>query len=351
METLRPLRLDRLAGHLGREVDGDGGFEIEGVAALEEAGPKDLSFVRSARYANRLALSRAGAVIAPSGVSVGLRSAIRSDDPTLDFCRAVSWLLPPRAATPGIHSSAVVAGGAQVDPSASIGPGCTIGSGARIGARSLLHAGVSVYSGVTVGSDCVIHSRTVIGEGVVLGDRVVLHPGVVLGADGFGYVGDGAGGLAKVPQLGGVVIEDDVEIGAGSTVDRGSLGDTRIGRGTKVDNLVQIGHNCSIGEQVIIVAQVGLAGSTTVENGAVLLGQAGAVGHLTIGAGAVVGPQAGVHKDVPPGVRVMGSPHRENRRFRRMMGALTHLPELLQRVRALERRAAASTPPVEGGEH
>jgi UDP-3-O-[3-hydroxymyristoyl] glucosamine N-acyltransferase len=243
-----------------------------------------------------------------------------------------------------------VAEDARVDPSVSVGPGCTIDSGARIGARSVLHAGVCVYSGVTVGCDCLIHSRTVLREGVVLGDRVVLHPGVVLGADGFGYVGDGAGGLAKVPQLGGVVIGDDVEIGAGSTVDRGTLGDTRIGRGTKIDNLVQIGHNCIVGEQVIIVAQVGLAGSTTVERGAVLLGQAGVVGHLTIGAGAVVGPQAGVHKSVPAGVRVMGSPHREDRRFRRMTAALTHLPELLQRVRALERRAAAATPPVEAGE-
>jgi len=348
--ALQPLRLDQLADHLGREVEGDGGFQIEGVAGLESAGPKDLSFVRSARYAGLLAASRAGAVIAPSGISVGIRSAIRSDDPALDFCRAVQWLMPPPVALAGVHPCAVVADDAQVDPSASVGPNCSIGSGARIGARSVLHAGVCVYPRASVGPDCVVHARSVLGEGVTLGARVVLHPGVVLGADGFGYIGDGAGGLAKVPQLGGVVVEDDVEIGAGSTVDRGTLGDTRIGRGTKIDNLVQIGHNCVIGEQVIIVAQVGLAGSTVVERGALLLGQAGVVGHLTIGAGAVVGPQAGVHKDVPAGVRVMGSPQREEKRFHRMTAALTRLPELLQRVRALERRLAANAAAGEEGE-
>jgi len=342
LSTPQPPRLAQLADHLGREVEGDGGFEIEGVAALESAGPKDLSFVRSVRYAGLLATSRAGAVIAPSGISVGLRSAIRSDDPSLDFCRAVRWLLPPPTATAGIHPSAVVAEDAHVDVSASVGPNCSVGSGARIGARSVLHAGVCLYPGASVGPDCVIHARSVLGEGVTLGARVVLHPGVVLGADGFGYIGDGAGGLAKVPQLGGVVVEDDVEIGAGSTVDRGTLGDTRIRRRPEIDNLVQIGHNCVIGEQVIIVAQVGLAGSTVVERGAVLLGQAGVAGHLTIGAGAVIGPQAGVHKNVPPGVRVMGSPQREEKRFHRVNAAFTRLPALLQRVRALERRLGAA---------
>jgi UDP-3-O-[3-hydroxymyristoyl] glucosamine N-acyltransferase len=334
----RPLRLKDLGAHLGREVEGDGEFEIEGVAGLENAGSGDLSYVRSERYANQLAASRAGAVIAPAFVAVGDRPVIRSDEPGLDFSRAVRWILPEAPPRSGIHPTAAVADGARVDASASVGAHCAVGVGASIGPRSVLFAGVCVYDHVSIGADCRIHSGCVLSEAVVIGDGVILHPGVVLGGDGFGYVGDGAAGLAKVPQVGRVVVGDDVEIGAGTTVDRGTLGDTRIGRGTKIDNLVQIGHNCSIGEQVIIVAQVGLAGSTTVERGAVIMGQAGAAGHLTIGEGAVVGPQSGLHKDVPPGVRVLGSPQREERGFHRAMAALTRLPGLLRRVRAIERR-------------
>jgi UDP-3-O-[3-hydroxymyristoyl] glucosamine N-acyltransferase len=319
------LRLKDLAAHLGREVEGDGDVEIGGAAALESAGPGDLSFVRSERYADRLAASRAGAVIAPPGVAVGDRPALRSDAPGLDFSRAVRLILPETSPPPGIHVTAAVAAGARVDALASVGPHCSVAAGASIGPRSVLYAGVSVYDRVAIGADCRIHSGCVLREDVVVGERVILHPGVVLGGDGFGYVGDGAGGLAKVPQVGGVVVGDDVEIGAGTTVDRGTLEDTRIGRGSKIDNLVQIGHNCIIGEQVIIVAQVGLAGSTIVERGAVIMGQAGAAGHLTIGEGAVVGPQSGLHKDVPPGVRVLGSPQREEHGFHRAMAALAKL--------------------------
>jgi UDP-3-O-[3-hydroxymyristoyl] glucosamine N-acyltransferase len=339
----RPLRLKELAAHLGREVEGDGDFEIEGVAGLEDAGTGELSFVRSERYAGQLASSRAGAVIAPPGVAVGERPAIRSDDPGLDFSRAVRFILPEAPVPPEIHPTAVIAEDARVDPLASIGAHCAVGAGASIGPRSVLFPGVCVYDHVVVGADCRIHSRCVLGESTVVCDRVVLHPGVVLGGDGFGYLGDGAGGLAKVPQVGRVVVEDDVEIGAGTTVDRGTLGDTRIGRGSKIDNLVQIGHNCSIGEQVLIVAQVGLAGSTTVERGAVIMGQAGAAGHLTIGEGAIVGPQSGLHKDVRAGARVLGSPQREERGFHKAMAALARLPELLQRVRAIERRLGMRT--------
>ena len=344
----QPLRLKELAAHLGRDLEGDGTFEIEGVAGLEGAGPGDLSFVRSERYADQLASARAGAVIAPPGVAVGDRAAIRSDDPGLDFSRAVRWLRPEAPAPPGIHPTAVVAADARVDPLASVGAHCAVGAGASLGPRTVLFAGVCVYDGVAVGADCRIHSGCVLREATVVGDRVILHPGVVLGGDGFGYVGDGAGGLAKVPQVGWVVVEDDVEIGAGTTVDRGTLGDTRIGRGTKIDNLVQIGHNCTIGEQVIIVAQVGLAGSTTVERGAVIMGQAGAAGHLTIGEGAVVGPQSGLYKDVRAGARVLGTPHREGRGFHKAMAALGRLPELLRRVRAIERRLGMRATSEEG---
>jgi UDP-3-O-[3-hydroxymyristoyl] glucosamine N-acyltransferase len=271
-------------------------------------------------------------------VAVGDRPALRSRDPGLDFSRAVRWIVPEPLPPRGVHPTAVVAESARVDRSASLGPHCVVGEGVRIGSRSVLYPGVCVYDGASIGSDCCIHANCVLGRDTVVGDRVTLHPGVVLGGDGFGYVGDGEGGLAKVPQVGRVVVGDDVEIGAGTSVDRGTLGDTRIGRGSKIDNLVQIGHNCSIGENVIIVAQVGLAGSTTVERGAVILGQAGAAGHLTIGAGAIVGPQSGLHRDVAPGSYVMGSPQREERGFHRSMAALVRLPGLFARVRAIERR-------------
>ena len=331
-------RLNDLGAHLGLQVEGDGSFAIAGVAGLEHAGPGDLSFIRSRRYAVRLSGSRAGALIAPPGVPVGDRPVLRSNDPGLDFSRAVRWFLPEASIPAGIHPTAVIGDGARVDPSASIGAHCAIAEGVRVGPRSVLFASVSLYADVSIGSDCRIHAGCVLREATTLGDRVVLHPNVVLGADGFAYLGDESGGLTKVPQVGRVVVGDDVEIGAGTAIDRGTLGDTRVGRRTKIDNLVQVGHGCTIGEQVIIVAQVGLSGSTIVEDGAVILGQAGAAGHLTIGAGAIVGPQSGLHKDVAPGTRVLGNPQQEGRGFYRNMAALGRVRGLLRRVRAIERR-------------
>jgi UDP-3-O-[3-hydroxymyristoyl] glucosamine N-acyltransferase len=234
----------------------------------------------------------------------------------------------------------VVADGARVDASASVGPACCIGAGAQVGARSVLHPGVVLYPGARVGSDCVLHAGVVVAAASQLGDRVICHPGVVIGSEGFGYVGAPGGGLQRAHHIGRVVVEDDVEIGANSTVDRGTLGDTRIGRGTKIDNLVQVGHNCQVGERVVVVAQAGIAGSTTLEDDCVILAQAGVAGHLRVGARALVGPQCGVHKDVAPGTRVLGSPQRENLRYHREVAALSHLPELLRRVRALERKLA-----------
>jgi UDP-3-O-[3-hydroxymyristoyl] glucosamine N-acyltransferase len=294
--------------------------------------------VRSAQYLGRVEASRAGALIAPPGVVVGGRPVLRSEDPSLDFGRAVRWFQPEVPPPTGTHATAAIEPGAQIDPAACIGANCSIAAGARIGPRSVLYAGVTLYDGVTIGADCRVHAGCVLREDTVIGDRVVLHPNAVLGGDGFAYLGDGSGGLEKVPQVGRVVVGDDVEIGAGTTIDRGTLGDTRIGRGSKIDNLVQIGHNCTLGEQVIVVAQVGLSGSTTVGDGALILGQAGAAGHLTIGAGAVVGPQSGLHKDVPAGTRVLGSPQREEGKYHRAMAALGRLPGLLRRLRAVERR-------------
>jgi UDP-3-O-[3-hydroxymyristoyl] glucosamine N-acyltransferase len=346
----KPNRLADLAQALGLEWEGDGEVEISGVAALESAGPGDLSFARSARHAQLLARTRAGAVILPPGVDSGGRPAIRSSQPGLDFARAARQIVSPTPLAPGVHPSAQVATDARVHESASVGPNCSIGSGSVVGPRTALHANVVLYEGVTVGADCLLHAGCVLREATRLGDRVMLHPGVVLGGDGFGYTPDGKGGLEKVPQLGGVVVGDDVEIGANTTVDRGALGDTRIGCRVKIDNLVQVAHNCSIGDDAIIVAQAGLAGSTTVERGAMIMAQAGAAGHVTIGEGAFVGPQCGVHKDVPPRTRVLGSPQRPERTYHRLMAALTRLPALLRRVRTIEARLGLRREPSESGD-
>jgi len=332
----RGIQLADLAERLGLEVEGDASLEIRGVASLEDGGPQDLGFIRAEAYADRLEKSRVGAVIALAGIDAHGRPALRSEDPSRDFYLAARILVPEPASEPGVHPSAVVAPDAKLDATASVGAGCVVGRGARVGARSQLRDGVVLSDGAEVGADCVLHPRCVVAAASTLGDRVVLHPGVVIGSEGFGFVGDGQGGLRKTHNLGRVVVGDDVEIGANSTVDRGTLGDTRIGAGTKIDNLVQIAHNCQIGERVVIVAQVGVAGSTKVGDGAVLMAQAGVAGHLEIGENAFVGPQSGVHSSVPAGARVAGTPERPDLRWHRESAALRYLPRLLRRVSALE---------------
>jgi UDP-3-O-[3-hydroxymyristoyl] glucosamine N-acyltransferase len=338
--TSRGVRLADLASELGREIEGDPDFRVAGVAALDRAGPGDLAYVRSERFAAALAATRAGALILPLGLDAGGRPAIRSPHPGLDFARAVRRLVASASPAPGVHGSAQLAAGCRVDASASVGPGCVLGAGVTVGPRSVLHANVTLYDGVAVGADCVIHAGCVLREGTQLGDRVVLQPGVVLGGDGFGYVITDAGELEAMPQLGRVVVGDDVEIGANTTVDRGTLGDTRIERGAKLDNLVQVGHNVVIGDSAVLVAQAGIAGSSRIGRGAVVMSQAGIPDHVRIGERAYVGPKSGVHGDVADGARVMGYPHRDLRAFQRVFAALGRLPGLIARVRALERGQA-----------
>ncbi len=342
--TPRGLRLADLASELGREIEGDPDFRVAGVAALDRAGPGDLAYVRSERFAAALAATRAGALILPLGLDAGGRPAIRSPHPGLDFARAVKRLVAGAGPAPGVHPSVQLAPRSNVDASASIGPGCVLGADARVGPRSILHANVTLYDAVVVGADCVIHSGCVLREHTQIGDRVVLQPGVVLGGDGFGYVFAESGELEAMPQLGRVVVGDDVEIGANTTVDRGTLGDTCIERGAKLDNLVQVGHNVVIGESAIVVAQAGLAGSSRIGRGAVIMSQAGIPDHVTIGERAYVGPKSGVHGDVADGARVMGYPHRDMRAFQRIFAALGLLPALIARVRVLERGSGAGEP-------
>jgi UDP-3-O-[3-hydroxymyristoyl] glucosamine N-acyltransferase len=332
----KALRLAELAEALGRTWVGDGDRMIEDVAALDTAQARDLSFVRSLDRVKQMAESRAGCLILPEGVDPDGRSAILSCNPALDFARAVERLRPASRPAPGVHATAHVADRAEVDSTASLGPGVSVGDGARVGARTILHANVTLYADVEVGEDCELHSGVVVREATRIGCRVLLQPGVVIGGDGFGYFPDEAGTPTRTPHVGRVVIEDDVEIGANTTVDRATLSETRIRRGAKIDNLVQVGHNCDIGENVLLVAQSGLSGSTVIERGAIIMAQAGSAGHLRIGKGAFVGARAGLHKDVPEGGRVWGAPQMEERRWHRVVAALGRLPDALRRLRAIE---------------
>jgi len=334
----QPHSVAKLAAALGLEWSGDGEFIIEDVAPLDAARPGDLAQVRSASYQARISESRAGALLLPRELDAGDRPVLYSNDPRLDFARAVELLRPRRVPEGGRHPSAWIDESARVADSAALGPGTSVGAHTRVGARTILHANVSLYPDVVIGEDCELHAGVVLREGTVLGDRVVLQPGVVLGGDGFGYVLDRDGDFRRVPQVGCVVLEDDVEIGANTTVDRATLGETRIRRGAKIDNLVQIAHNCDVGENVVVAAQSGLSGSTEVGRRAIIMAQAGSAGHLEIGAGAFVGARAWLHKDVADGGRVFGSPQMEERRWHRAIAALSRLPDMLRRVRALERK-------------
>ncbi len=334
-----PVSLGELAAHLGCELEGDPAFRVAGVAALEDAGPDELSFVRSERYREALARSRAGALIAPPDFADPGRPVLRARDPGRVFARAVALLREPERPAPGIHPTAIVDPTAEVDPTASVGPRAVVGARARVGARSVLEPGVVLYPDVEIGRGCVLHAGVVVRERVRLGDRVLVQPAAVIGADGFGFVIDEQGRAERVPQVGGVVIEDDVEIGAHTSIARGTLGETRIRRGAKIDDLCLVAHNCDVGEDVILAGQCGLAGSATLGSRVILMGQVGVADHARVGEGVFAGAGTGISGRVPPGARIMGSPYHDLRLFRRIHASLRRLPELFRRVRALERRA------------
>jgi UDP-3-O-[3-hydroxymyristoyl] glucosamine N-acyltransferase len=299
--------LAELADRVGGRVEGDGSIRIERVMPLEEAGPSDISFFANRRYAAEFAATRAGAVIVGEGEQVAPgRTVLRSGNAYLAFARISTLFHPPREAVPEISPAAVIGEGAVVDPSAEVQALVSVGRGATIGARTILFPGVVVGDRARVGDDCVLHANVVVGERCVVGNRCTLQPGAVLGGDGFGFAfdmeGDGSGPRhVKVPQSGIAELEDDVELGANSCVDRATLGRTVVRRGAKIDNLVQLAHNVEIGPLSLIAAQTGISGSTKVGMGVAMGGQVGLVGHLTIGDGARFGAKAGVHNDVPAG--------------------------------------------------
>ena len=336
--TAGPVRLAELALALGHQVEGDASLEIHGFASLDHAREDELVFVRDRTHLAALEASRARAVVAPTGLDVGQRSVLRSSRPAHDFSRLMQQFLPAKRPPAGIAPGAHVDPSAVVDPTAAIEAGARVGPGSRIGARSVVEANATIAEHVVVGRECWIHSGAVIRADCELGDRVVLQSGAVVGSDGFGLVADEQGRPVAMAHRGRVVVEDDVEIGAQTTIDRATLDETRIRRGAKIDNLVQIAHNCDIGENALIVAQSGLSGGTIVGAGAIVMAQVGTTGHLRIGSRAFVGARAGLHHDVPDGERVFGSPAMEERAWHRAMAALKRLPEVLKRVRRLEQQ-------------
>jgi UDP-3-O-[3-hydroxymyristoyl] glucosamine N-acyltransferase len=346
------LTAAEVAARVGARLVGDGARPLEGVAPIESAGPDDLTFLASPKYRAYLGTTGAGAVIvAPAQLPAdpGGRAWLVADDPYLAFALALAAFHPPRRPVPGIHPTAWVDPAAVLGPGVTVGPLCSVAARCRLGARAWLVAGVHLDEGVEVGDESTLHPNVTVYHGCRIGRRVIVHGGTVIGSDGFGFARTPEGAV-KVPQVGRVVVEDDVEIGANCAIDRATLGETRIGRGAKLDNLVQIGHNVQVGEGSIIVAQVGIAGSTRIGRGVTIAGQAGVNGHIEVGDGAVITGQTGVFNDVPPGAVVSGTPERPHGEWKRIQVATGELLALRRRVRALERRLAGGGSEEEGGD-
>ena len=336
METAR--RVSELATHVGGSLIGDGEILIRRVASLETAGDGALSYVEDAKFFEAAGASQASCVIVPAGADVKAACRIEVAKPKLAFAMVAELLHPAKKRAPAIHPTADIAASAQVDPTVYVGPHVVVGEYARIDAGTRIEAGVVIGANVTIGRECVLHPNVVFYDGVSIGDRVILHAGVCLGADGFGYV-RGDMGYHKFPQIGTVVIESDVELGAYTCVDRAALGRTRIGRGTKLDNMVHVGHNCDIGERVVIAAQTGISGSVTIEDDCVIGGQVGFGDHIRVQSGAVIGSKAGVlpGKIVRPGVW-WGIPIQPLDEYKRMNAHLGRLPQMRNEIKELRRQ-------------
>lgn len=332
------MKLGEIAEALGCRLIGDPGLDITGVAGLEEAEHSHLSFLSNARYARLTRTTKAAALLAGAAIQ-GLDLAfLISENPYLDFARALALFAPADEPEPGIHPTAVVSPEARIGPGASVGPYAVVERKVRIGRNAVLGPHVVIERDATLGDDFRAYPGATVGRGCVVGDRVTLHHRVTLGSDGFGFARRADGSHQKIPQTGRVVVEDDVEVQAGTCIDRAAVGETRIGRGTKIDNLVQIGHAVKVGENTILCAQVGIAGSTSLGANCILAGQAGVINHLELGDGVLVTAQSGVGHDLPGGSKVSGSPAFDNRRWLRSTALYGRLPELDREVRRLRKR-------------
>jgi UDP-3-O-[3-hydroxymyristoyl] glucosamine N-acyltransferase len=337
-----------IARHVGGEVLGDGSVTLSGFAPADAARAGDLTFAENENYFARADKSAASAILVAATVSSSAKTLIRVANPRVAFAKVLPLFFPEKKFAPGIHPSAQISPQARIDPTAHIGPFCAVGEGAQVGPRAILEGGNHVGADCVLGEDSYLFPNVVLYARTQVGNRVRIHSGTVIGSDGFGYVFD-QGRHLKVPQIGNVIIQDDVEIGSNVSIDRGALGSTIIGRGTKIDNLVQIGHNVVLGEHCILCGQVGVAGSTKVGSYTTMAGQVGVAGHLTIGSKVTLGAQAGVMNNVPDGEKWLGAPAQPDRDMKRIFVALQRLPELSKRINELEKQLKARGENPESG--
>jgi UDP-3-O-[3-hydroxymyristoyl] glucosamine N-acyltransferase len=338
MGERRARTLEEIAALVGGTVVVHRPVVIRGVAGIDTAGPEDVTFYENPKFLPQLKASPPGAVLVSAALDDIAAAQIRVDGrPYLKFIELVHALHPPAAPRAGIHPSAVVAPDSVLASDIAIGPLACVESGARVGARTVIGAQAHVGAGAVIGADCHLFPRAVVCAGSRLGDRVLVHCGAVIGDDGFGYVQDGTRHV-KVPHLGGVIIEDDVEIGANTTVDRATFGTTIVGAGTKIDNLVMIAHNVRVGRRCILAGQVGIAGSSRVGDDTILAGQVGIAGGVSVGARVIASSKAGIAGNVRDGQVVGGFPAVDHRGWRRSMAVVRRLPEMLARLRVIERR-------------
>lgn len=332
------MRLREIADKLGCRLEGDGECEISGVAGMEHAGTGELTFLANPKYAHKVKQTKASAILIaerPSGCEI---ACLVSENPYLDFARALALFYRPPRPAPGIHPSAAIAATAEIGEECSIGAFAAIGEHVKIGRRAVIHPHVVIYEGAQIGDDFLAHSHAAVREFCRVGDRVTLQNGVVVGGDGFGFAKRADGTHHKIVQSGVTVIEDDVEVQSLTSVDRATVGETRVKRGAKIDSLVQVGHACVVGEDNIICAQTGLAGSTVLERNVLLAGQVGASGHLTVHEGAIVYAQSGIGGDVEKNGRISGSPAFAASEWLRAATAFQKLPEMLKTLRELKKK-------------
>ncbi len=335
---MKQFRLDEIAAMIGGRCDGPPELSIQGVAGIREAGSGELSFLADSRYESYLAETGASAIICRAELETQL-PCIRVEDPKLAFLMAIQAFSQPveELFPAGIHDTAVVDPSAELGDEVRVGAGSVIGRNCRIGEHSILAPGVVLMDGVEVGAKCLLYPMVVIREHCVLGDRVIVHPGAVVGSDGFGYAPlDGT--HHKIPQIGRVVVEDDVEIGANTCIDRATTGVTRIGSGSKLDNLVQVAHNVILGHHTAISAQAGISGSSEIGDGVILGGQVGVTGHIRIGDRAMIGAQSGVSKNVAEGAEMFGYPAQDLRQAKRCLAHYKRLPRYAGEIADLRRR-------------
>ena len=334
--------LKELSDLVGGEISGENVF-IKGIAKVEEAKEGEITFAVSGRFLKKAEQSKASAVIVPLEVKEFNKPIIRVKNPRLAFAQLLEFFTPQRFRFLGVHTTAIIGKNVKIGQRVTIGSYSVVEDGVILGDDVYLSSFTYLGRGVSVGKGSFLHPRVTVLDGTSIGERVIIHSGAVIGSDGFGFVKKEDGSYYKIPQVGRVIVEDEVEIGANVSIDRATIGETRIGKGTKIDNLVHIAHNVKVGENVVMVALVGISGSSSIGDGVILAGQAGVTEHVNIGSGAVVAAKAGVTKDIPPNLFVSGFPARNHAKQKRIKAVTYRLPEILKRIERLEKSIKDTT--------